>query len=97
MMYLSIAVVVALAIKMSSADLVHGKFVFIHKPLSNVTSLLAREHFLQSAYSLCKQFGSTLPPTNHLQAPRKECVTGNYFFLFLNQNICFGYSKEPSR
>ena len=66
MMYLSIAVVFALAIKMSSADLVHGKFGFIHKPLSNVNSLLSSEDFLQSVYSLCKQFGSTLSPKNHL-------------------------------
>ena len=25
-----------------------------------------------------------------------ECVT-EFFFLFLNQNICCGYSKEPSQ
>ena len=24
-----------------------------------------------------------------------ECVTD--FFLFLNQNVCYGYSKEPSQ
>ena len=23
--------------------------------------------------------------------------TGKLFFLFLNQNICYGYSKEPSQ
>ena len=36
----------------------------------------------------------SMPPT---EAPRSECVTEKYFFLFLNQNICCGYSKEPSR
>ena len=35
----------SLTINMLSADLVHGKFGFIHKPLSNVTSLFASEDF----------------------------------------------------
>ena len=30
-----------------------------------------------------------------IQAFSYEYVTKKYFFLFLNQNICCGYSKEP--
>ena len=31
-----------------------------------------------------------------LHAFSQECVTEKYIFLFLNQNICNVYSKEPS-
>ena len=31
------------------------------------------------------------------QAFSKECVTGKNVFLFLNQSIYCGYSKEPSQ
>ena len=27
----------------------------------------------------------------------EECVTEKYFILFLNENICYGCSKEPSQ
>ena len=50
MMYLSIAVVVVLAIQMSSADLVHGMLCFIHK------LLFACFRGLLSSDNLCKLF-----------------------------------------
>ena len=30
-------------------------------------------------------------------APSQECVTDIFEILFLNQNICCGYLKEPSQ
>ena len=29
--------------------------------------------------------------------PPDKSVMKNYFFVYLNQNICCGYSKEPSQ
>ena len=34
--------------------------------------------------------------TLDMQASRLECIIKKITFLFLNQNICCGYSKEPS-
>ena len=33
----------------------------------------------------------------HRFRPPDKCACQNFFFLFLSQNICCGYSKEPFR
>ena len=39
---------------------------------------------------------SAIVRSNHAR-PRDKSGNRKLFFLFLNQNICCGYSKEPSR
>ena len=37
------------------------------------------------------------PETNNLTRPTDKSAYQKIIFLFLNQNRCCGYSKEPSR
>ena len=47
------------------------------------------KNFFQEHYQFVKWFGFRSGPT--------LCRIGKLFSLFLNQNICCGYSKEPSQ
>ena len=51
---------------------------------------IRKQHFL----SFVQSYSSIRVPVSD-QAPRKECVTVNYF-LISQQNLCYGYSKELS-
>ena len=67
--------------------------------IQNKTCISSHQENTKLVYSLLsilcfiiyiKKYTPCRPPDN-------ECVSENIFFLFRNQNICCGYSKEPSR
>ena len=60
---------------------------------SGIGKKLQRYLFLKSWWST-----NYVSYKNHSQAySLKECVPKNCLFLFLDPNICCGYSKEPSQ
>ena len=60
--------------------------------ISPIISLWRVFHTLKSSY-LCRPWSDLAK----LQDFSLECVTEKIAFLFLNKNICCGYSKEPSQ
>ena len=54
--------------------------------LLQVTALLGPEDHLKSLWGVLKD----------VTGPQIRVCTRKLFILFLNQNICCGYSKEPS-
>ena len=47
-------------------------------------------------FVLCIVRNSLLMLTDYFKGPQIRGINGKLIFLFLNQNICYGYSKEPS-
>ena len=60
--------------------------------LHNVAMVLMKLHNLIDLKSC-----PTPPPPPHKKTKTKRVCNWKLFFIFLNQNICYGYSKEPSQ
>ena len=69
---------------------VYGSDVFCHRSLFTVT------YIMKCLSSPCKLSGA-FPSWWWWSRPKIRVRNWKTFFLFLNQNICCGYSKEPSQ